>query len=59
MGHLEGNFTPVLYRGRKAPKGLFVYNATLRLSKCGVLSMYNYATDIMRAADTETNINAT
>ena len=21
MGHLEGNFTPVLYRGRKVPKG--------------------------------------
>ena len=22
MGHLEGNFTPVLYMGRKVPKGL-------------------------------------
>jgi hypothetical protein len=22
MGHLEGNFTPVLYIGRKVPKGL-------------------------------------
>ena len=22
MGHLEGNFTPVLYVGRKVPKGL-------------------------------------
>ena len=21
MGHLEGNFTPVLYMGRKVPKG--------------------------------------
>ena len=21
MGHLEGNFTPVLYIGRKVPKG--------------------------------------
>ena len=23
MGHLEGNFTPVLYMGRKVPKGQF------------------------------------
>ena len=25
MGYLEGNFTPVLYMGRKVPKGLYVY----------------------------------
>ena len=23
MGHLEGNFTPVLYIGRKVPKGYY------------------------------------
>jgi len=37
---------------------MLVCNITLKLSTYGVLSMYNNATDIMRTANTETNVNA-
>ena len=29
MGHLEGNFTPVLYIGRKVPKGYVTLRRTI------------------------------
>ena len=33
MGHLEGNFTPVLYMGRKVPKGQYkVFPLGLKLA---------------------------
>ena len=33
MGHLEGNFTPVLYIGRKVPKGELMQNFSLAISQ--------------------------
>ena len=32
MGHLEGNFTPVLYMGRKVPKGYVSKQASKQVS---------------------------
>jgi hypothetical protein len=33
MGDLEGNFTPVLYIGRKVPKGELMQNFSLAISQ--------------------------
>ena len=43
MGHLEGNFTPVLYMGRKVPKGQYyiqVHNSDSE-KRSGVLTNGN------------------
>ena len=44
MGHLEGNFTPVLYVGRKVPKGSYpntseVCLVTVSPNFCSVISV--------------------
>ena len=44
MGHLEGNFTPVLYMGRKVPKRLiFQVLYSDHCSVCRANSHYNTA----------------
>ena len=45
MGHLEGNFTPVLYIGRKVPKGyknakFVVHSPAFRAGKSNITSVY-------------------
>ena len=42
MGHLEGNFTPVLYIGRKVPKGEEPAEILLQQGVTLVCSMSHY-----------------
>ena len=42
MGHLEGNFTPVLYIGRKVPKGLNTRLTFEQKIKNTVLPLHNW-----------------
>ena len=53
MGHLEGNFTPVLYIGRKVPKG---YYSSISVTRQTLQNYQHYRYQAKRVKESTVNL---